>query len=373
MSTRILTATGEVHEVSKNIVRKIYENTLRAETTPEELTRIALPRDFTRYNDIIGLPISRITNKPAPLTWYQIEYHNDIQTYHHEIVNKTRKGAFTEAAIRSISLNCFDRYAGHDIIMAAGNDVDTIRQIMIRFDELFKDKRHPEDGDKKYAFRDLAGNRWTHNEIIRRFTKGSKLEMELPDDTRVFGFAVSKQGKRQSFRGPDDTIAVFLTEAAHMGMEDDSSVFSALEPNLANRVDGDLIYESTPNGQRGTYFDYCSDWKIAYGLQTVNTPFPTQKKENREMLKKRLDAFKKTGWNYREIPYTWALEAGVVSESYIDFQKKNPRIDFEQEYNTKFTTSKMAAFDELVPENYLDDSEKLIDMEAILRGEDISL
>lgn len=328
-----------------------------------------IPTDYTDYNQMIGLPISRITNKPAPITWYQKQYHDDIQKYHHQLVNKTRKGAFTEAAIRSISLNCFARYAGHDIIMAAGNEVSIIKEILVRFDELFKDRRHD---DGKYAFKDSAGNKWMHDEIVRRFTKSGNLELNLIGDTNIFGYAVSKQGQRQTFRGPDDTICIFLTEAAHIGMNDDSSVFTALEPNLANRDDGDLIYESTPNGQRGTYYDYCNLWKQKYGL-LINTPFPTKIHENKTELAKRDKVFRETGWNYREIPFQWAVNAGVASKKFIEFQQKNSTIDFDQEYDAKFTTSKMAAFDPLTEDNYLPADYKRLDLDAILRGEDVQI
>lgn len=369
-TSRFLTYDGKTLEVSKSIVTNIYNSRLRAETKVELLKQIALPKNYRHYNEIIGLPTSRITNKPSPITWYQEQYHDDIQKYHHELINKTRKGAFTEGGIRSISLNCFDRYAGHDVIMAAGNAVSIIKEIMIRFDELFKDRRQEDGG--KYAFKDLANNKWTHDEIITKFKTGSNLEIEFFNDTRLFGFAVSKQGQRQTFRGPDDTICIFLTEAAHMGMNDDSSVFTALEPNLANRDDGDLIYESTPNGQRGTYHDYCNQWKQKYGL-LINQPFPTKINENKAMLAKREEVFKATGWNYREIPYKWAVEAGVVSQKFIEFQKNNPNVDFDQEYDTKFTTSKMAAFDELKPENYLPEGYQRLNLDDILEGKDVKI
>jgi len=328
---------------------KRFERELDKQTKSEKSGPL-IPTDFIKYNQMIGLPISRLTAEPAPITWYQEQYHKDIQKYHHQLVNKTRKGAFTEAAIRSISLNCFYRYSGHDIIMAAGNEVSIIKDIMVRFDELFKDRRQ-KDGSK-YAFQDSAGNKWKHNEIVKRFTKSSKLEMDLINDTHIFGYAVSKQGQRQTFRGPDNTVCIFLTEAAHFGMSDDSSVFTALEPNLANRDDGDLIYESTPNGQRGTYHDYCNQWKQKYGL-LINDPFPTVIKESKAQLAKRDDVFKQTGWNYREIPYKWGVEAGVISKKFIEFQKSNPNVNFDQEYDAKFTTSKMAAFDPLTEDNYL--------------------
>ncbi len=370
MSARIITPDGQALEVSKTIASTIYNSRLKAETKVELMKQIALPRNYKNYNEIIGLPVSRITNKPNPITWYQEQYHDDIQKYHHELINKTRKGAFTEAAIRSISLNCFDRYAGHDVIMAAGNAVSIIKEVMIRFDELFKDRRHPDGG--KYAFKDLANNKWTHDEIITNFKTGSQLEIEIFNDTRLHGFAVSKQGQRQTFRGPDDTVCIFLTEAGHVGMSDDSSVFTALEPNLANRDDGDLIYESTPNGQRGTYHDYCNQWKQKYGL-LINDPFPTVIKENKVQLAKREEVFKATGWNYREIPYKWAVEAGVVSQKFIQFQKNNPNVDFDQEYDAKFTTSKMAAFDSLTEENYLPTGYQRINLDDILAGKDVTI
>jgi len=48
---------------------------------------------------------------------------------------------------------------------------------------------------------------------------------------------------------------VYISEAAHINMLDDSKVYDALHPNIANIENADFIIESTPNGRRGFFWD----------------------------------------------------------------------------------------------------------------------
>lgn len=309
---------------------------------------LGFPLDFQTFNKMIGFPLNRNLDTPQEMAWFQIQYHDDIQKYHREEINKTRKGGFTESVCRSFALNAFDRYMGHDCMVVAGNELRIAKEILLRFDELFWDKRHDDGG--KYAFKDLNGNKWTHDELIRKANFGQEPTVEFRNDTRVFSFAASKQGKRQSFRGPDDIIAIFVSEAAHTGMEDDYPLVNALEPNLANRDNGDIIYESTPNGKRGFFYDRA---QLAKKIMDRN---PTlQDEELCELLVKTL------GWNYREYPYTLAVDAGIISKKFIENTKKDVNVDFEQEYNCAFTTTRKATFDEAM----------LVEAEKVL-GEHVS-
>src|SRR5437660_220546 len=111
----------------------------------------------------------------------------------------------------------------------------------------------------------------------------------------------------EAVRGPERVICVFYDEAAFAQQLDDSKVYDALKPNLAN-TNGDFIIVSTPNGRRGIFYDL---W------------------ESGEFFK-------------LEIPYTRA-QGDLLSKEFINKEKKDTRIDFEQEYNCKFTTIRNAA------------------------------
>jgi len=294
--------------------QRLEEKTKRKYPHINSVTKdLNLPTNYLEFNQIIGNPLNRNFNVPQDMTAYQIDYHNAIQENHKVIVNKSRKIGATEAVNRSIAMNVFDRYTGHDIMIVAGNELNIAREILIRFDELFQDKL-----ETGYAFKEPGkdGNSWKYDELIRRSSIHSQHPIiEFYNDTRIFCFAASKQGKSQTFRGPDDIICIFLSEAAHTGMLKDQPVMNALFPNLANRDYGDFIMESTPNGKRGFFYNY---WK------------------NREDEKNMT-------WCPLQWDYTEGLKYSVLSQKFIEEQKQDPEVDFEQEYCCKFTTTKTAA------------------------------
>lgn len=289
--------------------------------------------DFLKFNDLVGNPINKLTGQPQPMTWYQLQYHECIQTYHKIIVNKARKIGATEAAIRSIAFNCFHRYAGHDVMIIAGNEMRIAKEILLRFNQLFEDKTHQ---DGIYSFKENR-NVWQYSDLIRKANFGQDPIVEFRNDTRVFCFPASKQGRSQSFRGTDDVICAFVSEAAHTGMTDDQPIMNALEPNLAQRDDGDLILESTPNGKTGFFYNYWTD-----------------------AISGKLPSWKCLQWNWQP-----GVQAGILSDKFIKEERQNVRIDFEQEYNCKFTSSRTAAFteDDL---NYLDGNDDVMDYRTML-------
>lgn len=145
-------------------------------------------------------------------------------------------------------------------------------------------------------------------------------------------FAARKTATSQTFRGTDDVACIFVSEAAHTGMKNDHAIMTALEPNLANRDDGDFIIESTPNGKRGFFHDYWNytmeklrirynirdDWKVIRRLQNDDVC---------------LDWYPLM-WDYKQ-----GVACKVLSEKYLKSQKNSPKVDFEQEYCCGFTSS----------------------------------
>jgi hypothetical protein len=307
---------------SKNL--KILRNHEKSNTFGTNLSLIS--NDFVKFNESIGLPLNRNTNLPQPLTPYQIEYYYAIEKYHKVIVNKSRKIGATEAAVRSISFNVFHKYVGHDVMVVAGNELRIAREILIRFDELFYDKK------SGYAMIDEYGNKWRRDELIRKVKLGNSPEIEFHNDTRIMAYAASKSTKRQSFRGADDVACIFVSEAAHTGMKGDHAIMTALEPNLANRDDGDFILESTPNGKRGFFWDY---WKA--------TMIPLRKRFNTQDDWKVIRGLKTNNISLDWYPLMWDYNQGikykVLSAKYLESQKKSPKLDFRQEYCCDFTSN----------------------------------
>ncbi len=285
-----------------------------------------IPTDYEKFNEAIGLPLNRNTGKPQPMTPYQIEYHCAIQKHHNVIVNKSRKIGATEAVLRSITLNVFDRYEGHDVMVVAGNELRIAKEILIRIIELFNDKK------SGFAIEDEFGNKWKYDELIRKVKLGNSPEIEFCNDTRIMAFAARKTATSQSFRGTDDVACIFVSEAAHTGMKNDHAIMTALEPNLANRDDGDFIIESTPNGKRGFFYD-CWNFimkklRMRYGIMDDWEVIRRLKNDNVS-----LDWYPLM-WDYKQ-----GITCNVLSEKYLNKQRNSPNLDFEQEYCCSFTSS----------------------------------
>lgn len=355
----------------KRTAVKVYEQTYRQYETRKANTERKHPHlvrrkpkhqarftnNFILFNRMIGNPISKITGVQQDMAEFQDDYHQAIQVWHTVEYNKSRKLGATETWNRSCGLNCFDRYEGHDVMFIAGNEVKVASEILLRFDELFRDRNQP---DGYYAFREFEpefeeelekgvsfeelqkhGTKIHHDEIIRRANFGQNPIVEFKNDTRCMAFAASRQEKAQSFRGADDTIAAFVSEAAHTGMKNDQPIMTALEPNLAQRDDGDLILESTPNGRRGFFFNY---WKETMRVLSEYFHIPVTEHQN---LVNKINAMWKHGqeitvdvdWWPLMTDYTYGLKHHILSQKYIDKQKRNGKLDFDQEYCCKFTST----------------------------------
>lgn len=351
--TSVLEDTFRKHETLKYVTRKKHP-----QLQPRKARHKArFTNDFILWNRMIGNPISKITGVQQDMAPFQEDYHYGIQDHHTLEFIKSRKLGATETWNRSCGINVFERYEGHDVMIIAGNEVKISNEILIRFDELFRDK-HQDDG--MYAFREFEpefeeelekgvsfkklqskGTKIYHDEIIRKANFGQNPTVEFLNDTRVMAFAASRQEKAQSFRGADDVIAAFVSEAAHTGMKNDQPIMTALEPNLAQRDDGDLILETTPNGRRGFAWDY---WKET--MRILGEYFHMPMTEH-QILVDRINAMWKAGkkipinvdWWPLMIDYRTGLKHHILSQKYIDKQKRNPKLDFDQEYRCKFTST----------------------------------
>ena len=288
--------------------------------------------DYVEFNERIGLPFSRITDERAPMTKYQIEYSEAINKYHSILLNKTKKGGFTDAFLRHVAHQVFHRYAGHEVVLVAGNKEPIARDIMTRLYDLFEN-----------GLIDNNNIHWTRDQLIPSFTKVPLL-MRWFNGTKIIGSTASKSGKASPVRGYSDVICWFITEAAFTGVNDDYPILNGLTSLTANRDDGDRILESTPNGRSGFFHDIAMD-------STENMKHKFEMGPN--------------GYYYMEYDYIEAVNAGVISKAFIEQEKKNPRIDFDQEYCCAFTTSAHAAFQPLSDENFqeeeVEDLSKLLD------------
>ena len=195
---------------------------------------------FRDFNERIGNPWSRITDKRVPVTDYQVVYHESIKKYNKILVNKTKKGGFTDAFLRHTAKEVFDTYAGHECVFMAGNAAPIALDVLDRFNNLFEEN----DG-----FTDYDGKKWKYGDIVLKITRSSPMMMELYNGTKIIATPASKLGRSINIRGYSDVAMWFLTEAAHTGLNDDYPILNGLTSLTANRDYGHMILETTPNGK----------------------------------------------------------------------------------------------------------------------------
>lgn len=172
-------------------------------------------------------------------------------------------------------------------MIVAGNTQKHANRLMYRLQQLFK---------------------LIHNHIVEERAEYLKLD----NGTEYFAFPSNPS----SYRGIEKVKAIFVDEGAHFDFVDDYIVYDALEPiTLASKPD--LFIISTPNGKRGFFYELY--------VQAVAGN----------------NKFKPRFWNY-EKAMGW-----LYSQADIDEKKRDLTIDFEQEYNGQFTTTRHSIFGEI--------------------------
>ena len=139
-------------------------------------------------------------------------------------INKSRQIGLTEICLRIIQYQAFHKYEGGRVMIIAGTREKTTKKVMSRLRQLFK----PILGT-------LEGN---SNDLLIKLKNGSEIE-GLPSNS-------------EAIRGDTKIKAIFVDEAAHFGLVDDSVVLDALEPIVMTNK-SDLFLVSTPRGQRGFF------------------------------------------------------------------------------------------------------------------------
>ena len=256
--------------------------------------------DFFKFNDKIGLPKHPFTGKPTNLIPYQSEFFKLVdekkrQKFH---ITKSRQIGVTELILRVIAFHCFHKYKGGKVLIIAGTREKTAAKLMNRFKDLFKKIPHTVE-DSKHV-------------LSIRLTNGTEIEA-LPSNS-------------DAVRGDTKIKAIFVDEAAHFDLKDDSVVLNAIQPIVfSNR--SDLYLVSTPRGPRGFFYKIWKDGK-----------------------------------DYKKLEYDYSCAVNhIYSKEEAEEELKRVDVDVDQEYRCKFTAGRNAIFtinesaeEDYVAENYDD-------------------
>lgn len=281
-------------------------NTYAKKITLQSAMKPLLPSDFVEFNRMVSPPIHPATGVPTDMYDFQVKYWKSVIDNHKVILNKSRKIGATETALRIILYNVLlGKYSGQKVMIVAGNNQTIANKFISRLLKMLSKD-----------FLDLSGKRWGKFNLLRKF---NSRYIEFYDGTQIEAYPAN-----EGVRGEDNVICVFMSEVAFINLLNDTPVFNALKPNIINIPHADFILESTPNGKRGFFY---REFQAALRGKNEFTPL--------------------------QISYDEALNK-LLPEELLDAEKKNPSIDFEQEYCCKFTTSLSAAFrEEEVNKNFI--------------------
>ena len=264
----------------------------------KQITLIEIPKDFIKFNNLIGLPKHPATFEPMELMNYQKNFFMTIDNtgsrkFH---VNKARQIGLTELILRILAYRCFNKYKGGNIIIIAGTREQTAKAIMQRFKNLFYNISH---------------------EIVNQ----SDISLELKNGTVIRAYPSNSD----SIRGLTKIKAIFMDEAAHFNLIDDRKVMDAIKPIVeTNRAD--LFMISTPNGPRGFFYDI--------------------EKDDNDFLKLSYNIWEAVGWIYSD------EEARIMLDDIS--------IDTEQEYLNKYTTGRDSIWGEVTDIHRTDEEEMIL-------------
>ena len=235
------------------------------------------------FSHKVGLPEHPATLQPMKFMPHQDDLVKQALSEKHMKfhVNKSRQIGLTEICLRIIQYQVFHKYEGGRVMIIAGTREKTTKKVMGRLKQLFK----PIMGT-------LEGN---SNDLLIKLKNGSEIE-GLPSNS-------------EAIRGDTKIKAIFVEEAAHFGLVDDSVVLDAIEPIVMTNK-SDLFLVSTPRGQRGFFYD-------------INIS------EN----------------DYKKLHYDFNNAIGwIYTKEEMDEELKRTDIDVDQEYRCQFTSARNSIF-----------------------------
>ncbi len=186
-----------------------------------------ITKDFQKFNKLIGLPKHPQTFRSHQLTTIQMKVfkeniHPKNQVKLH--LNKARQCGWTELMIRILAFHAFHKYAGGKIIIITGTQVQTTKEIFIRFLDLFKN-------------------------IPEYIAKSESLKLTLKNGTTIHG----RPAEPEAVTGWTKIKAILMDESAKWKLVDDQPVINAILP-IVKTNKSDLFMISTPKGPRGFFY-----------------------------------------------------------------------------------------------------------------------
>lgn len=253
------------------------ESKIGKNTTP------AIPEDFVEFNQMIGLPKSKIPPfEELPLFPYELQIIANLNAHKNYALVKARGIGATELILRWILHKAIlNQVPGRKFLIITGNRLDLAQDHIKRMIVLCQKIPH----------------------IITGSVSQDSIQIGKSE-------IIAMPARPSAIRGYENVDVIFADEAAHWDLVDDSPVLEAIEPHRT-KSDAHIIIVSTPNGRRGFFADIFHNDNTRYYRDTM--------------------------------PWT-VSEDLLISREEVEKIRKEDWHRFEQEYNCQFMTTRYSAF-----------------------------
>lgn len=281
-----------------------------------ETINITIPSDPEKFYQDFGLLKHPLTHQPVKhLTPYQFQIWRDGFRYRYREVIKSQKVGISTSALMEDFHHSITNCRGQEILIIS-QSLDLAKDHLYTLRKMIK-------GSKKYSqfLIDKPNDFLLRDEV----TKVMTLYIRNPDDpfkpTRIIGLG-PRPGSIWSWK---EVAHIHMSDIAASPLIDDSEVFGAAFSRLAN-TNGTILIESPPRGPSGKLYEIYENSKL--------------KKTN--SLEGQFKIY--------EIPATMAVQAGLISQEFLDAeqQRLGPMYPMYYEcdfYNSSTTWYKPELFD----------------------------
>jgi len=281
-----------------------------------ETINITIPSDPEKFYQDFGLLKHPLTHQPVKhLTPYQFQIWRDGFRYRYREVIKSQKVGISTSALMEDFHHSITNCRGQEILIIS-QSLDLAKDHLYTLRKMIR-------GSKKYSqfLIDKPNDFLLRDEV----TKVMTLYIRNPDDpfkpTRIIGLG-PRPGSIWSWK---EVAHIHMSDIAAAPLIDDSEVFGAAFSRLAN-TNGTILIESPPRGSSGKLYEIYENSKL--------------KKTN--SLEGQFKIY--------EIPATMAVQAGLISQEFLDAeqQRLGPMYPMYYEcdfYNSSTTWYKSELFD----------------------------
>ena len=329
--THLLSSDGTILQYDKRTLEKVAASHL-PETKEKTESTLNLPTDIPDDVNVfypeMGFFINQKTNEPVTiLAEHQLQTWYDRWISKYRLYLKSQKiGISTMILLEDIHI-ALTRGKGKEILIVSQSKdkaKDHLQDIqkMLRNSAKYKDYLLDTPKDDEQYLRDER-------------TKVDTIYLRNPDDpkntTKIIALGITSAGSLVSFK---KVCHIHLSDITMADMVEErfQEAFGALFSRLAN-TDGTIVIEAPPRGTSGPVFDIVDE------MDELKTDgFTIEIEEGKQVITP-------SGFLVRRFTYMVGVACGMITEEFIEKERRRLGVLFAMYYMADFYTSDKAFFD----------------------------